>query len=73
MFLMFRLYRPDVLPVTDIGVRRALQLAHGLRRLAAPGYVERAGRKWKPFRSIACLYLWSALDLKLTPAELLSS
>jgi DNA-3-methyladenine glycosylase II len=63
MFLMFRLRRPDVLPINDAGVQRGLQLAHGLSKPAAPRYVERAGRRWAPFRSIACLYLWAALDL----------
>ena len=70
MFLMFRLRRQDVLPAADVGVRRGLQVAHGLGRIPAPGYVERAGRKWSPFRSIACLYLWAAVDLRLTPTEL---
>jgi len=65
MFLMFRLGRPDVLPAADLGIRKGLQLAHGLRNPAAPGHVERAGRRWAPYRSIACLYLWAALDLKL--------
>jgi len=69
MFLMFRLHRPDVLPTGDLGIRKGLQLAHGLRRPAAPGYVRRAGVRWAPYRSIACLYLWAALDLK-TPVAL---
>jgi DNA-3-methyladenine glycosylase II len=63
MFLMFRLRRLDVLPINDVGVQRGLQLAHGLSKPPAPRYVERAGRRWAPFRSIACLYLWAALDL----------
>jgi DNA-3-methyladenine glycosylase II len=62
MFLMFRLRRPDVLPTRDVGVQRGLQLAHGLRKPAAPGYIARAGKRWSPFRSLACLYLWAAVD-----------
>ncbi len=62
MFLMFRLHRPDVLPTVDVGIRRGLQMAHGLRQPAAPGYVSRAGRRWAPYRSLACLYLWAALE-----------
>ncbi len=63
MFLMFRLHREDVLPTGDLGIRKGLMLAHGLRREAAPGYVERAGKRWAPFRSVACLYLWAGLEL----------
>jgi len=63
MFLMFRLHRPDVLPTRDLGIQRGLQIAYGLRKPAAPGYVARAGKKWSPYRSIASLYLWAAVDL----------
>lgn len=63
MFLMFRLHREDVLPAGDLGVRKGLGLAHGLAREATPGYVAQAGERWAPFRSIACLYLWAALEL----------
>ena len=62
MFLMFRLHRPDVLPTIDVGIRRGLQMAHGLRKPAAPGYVSRSGSRWAPYRSLACLYLWAALE-----------
>lgn len=67
MFLMFRLRRPDVLPLHDIGIQRGLQIAHGLRKPAAPGYVARAGARWAPHRSLACLYLWAAVDLRVDP------
>lgn len=63
MFLMFRLRRPDVLPTADLGIRRGVQLAHGLEQLAAPGHVARVGRRWSPHCSLACLYLWAALDV----------
>jgi len=65
MFLMFRLRRPNVLPTGDLGIQKGLQLAHGLRNPAAPGYVKRAGARWAPHRSLACLYLWAALDQKV--------
>jgi len=67
MFLMFRLRRLDVLPLNDVGILRGLQIAHGLRRSPAPGYLARVGRRWQPHRSIACLYLWAAVDLNLSP------
>jgi len=63
MFLMFRLRRPDVLPELDLGVRKGVQLAYGLKRIAAPGYVRRQGLKWAPHRSLASRYLWRGVDL----------
>jgi DNA-3-methyladenine glycosylase II len=63
MYLMFRLGRYDILPTNDLGVQRGLQLAYGLRRPAAPNYVKRVGRRWAPYRSIACLYLWASVDM----------
>src|SRR5262249_21497735 len=64
MFLMFRLGRPDVLPSLDLGVRKGLSIAHGLKKVAAPGYVERVGAKWAPHRSLASLYLWRIVDVE---------
>ncbi|HEY0840641.1 MAG TPA: DNA-3-methyladenine glycosylase 2 family protein, partial [Vulgatibacter sp.] len=69
MFLMFRLGRPDVLPTGDLGIQKGLQFAHGLRRPAAPGYVKRAGSRWAPWQSLACLYLWAALDERIELAD----
>jgi len=63
MFLMFQLHRLDILPIHDLGIRRGLQLAYGLRKPAAPGYVARVGKKWAPYRSIASLYLWAAIEV----------
>ena len=65
MFLMFRLQRSDVLPVNDLGIQKGLQIAHGLKEPASPDYVKNAGACWTPYRSIACLYLWAAVDLKI--------
>ena len=65
MFLMFRLLRPDVLPEHDVGIQRGVQIAYGLRKPAAPAYILRVGMKWAPYRSLACLYLWAAVDLDL--------
>ncbi|AKU92538.1 DNA-3-methyladenine glycosylase family protein [Vulgatibacter incomptus] len=69
MFLMFRLHRPDVLATGDLGIQKGLQIAHCLKNPAAPGYVLRAGSRWAPHRSLACLYLWAALDLKVSLTE----
>ena len=61
MFLIFHLGRPDVLPVGDLGVRRAIQLAYGLDELPAPGEMERIAEPWRPHRSLASLFLWRSL------------
>jgi DNA-3-methyladenine glycosylase II len=62
MFLIFHLGRPDVLPVGDLGIRRAAQLAYGLDDLPGPAELERLAEPWRPWRSLACLYLWRSLD-----------
>jgi 3-methyladenine DNA glycosylase/8-oxoguanine DNA glycosylase len=62
MFLISTLGRPDVLPVTDLGIRKGLQLVYGMKRLPAYSTVERAGRAWSPYRSVASWYLWRMAD-----------
>ena len=62
MFLMFRLHRPDVLPVGDLGIVTAVQKAYGLRKRPTPDRLRKLGDAWKPYRSIACWYLWRSLD-----------
>jgi DNA-3-methyladenine glycosylase II len=64
MFLMFHLGRPDILPVGDQGIRRAIQVEYGLRKLPDPKRMEKIARPWRPYRTLACLYLWSSLDNK---------
>jgi DNA-3-methyladenine glycosylase II len=65
MFLIFHLGRPDVLPVGDLGIRRAVQAEYGLEELPAPGELERIADAWRPHRSLACLYLWRSLDQRV--------
>ena len=62
MFLMFRLHRPDVLPVGDLGIVKAVQRAYGLRKVPSPERLRRLGEPWRPYRSVACWYLWASLD-----------
>ena len=62
MFLMFRLHRPDVLPVGDLGIVKAVQRAYGLRKPPTPERLTRIGEPWRPYRSVACWYLWASLD-----------
>jgi DNA-3-methyladenine glycosylase II len=61
MFLMFSLNRLDVLPVDDLGIKKAVQLAYGLRRLPKAAMIRRIGRPWHPYETIACWYLWRSL------------
>ncbi|MGH7528150.1 MAG: DNA-3-methyladenine glycosylase family protein [Gemmatimonadales bacterium] len=63
MLLMFRLGRPDVLPLGDLGVRKGFALAFGRRRLPTPEAVRRRAERWRPYRSVASWYLWRALEL----------
>ncbi|WP_139374015.1 DNA-3-methyladenine glycosylase family protein [Enhydrobacter aerosaccus] len=63
MFLMFRLGRPDVLPLDDYSLRKAYAAAFGKRQLPAPRTLERHGEKWRPYRTVASWYLWRTLDL----------
>jgi DNA-3-methyladenine glycosylase II len=62
MFLMFHLRRPDILPVGDLGIRRAIMNAYGLRELPAPEEMERIAEPWRPHRTLACEFLWRSLD-----------
>jgi DNA-3-methyladenine glycosylase II len=66
MFLMFHLRRPDVLPVGDLGIRRAIKHNYGLDALPSPVEMERIAEPWRPYRTIACRFLWRSLDA--TPA-----
>ncbi len=63
MMLMFRLGRPDVLPVDDFGVRNGFRLAYGLRGMPTTRALAEYGARWAPFRSVAAWYLWRAVDL----------
>jgi DNA-3-methyladenine glycosylase II len=62
MFLIFHLGRPDVLPVGDLGIRRAVQSEYGLDELPDAAELERIAEPWRPHRSLASLYLWRSLD-----------
>ncbi len=62
MFLMFHLQRPDVLPVGDLGIRRAIQLRYGLAELPDAATIERIAEPWRPHRTLAARYLWRSLE-----------
>ncbi len=64
MFLMFRLHRPDVLPVGDLGIVNAVQRMYRLRQKPDPKRLLKLGEAWRPYRSVASWYLWQSLQLK---------
>jgi 3-methyladenine DNA glycosylase/8-oxoguanine DNA glycosylase len=63
MLLIFRLGRPDVLPLTDLGVQKGFGMTFRTRKLPAPSVMARRGERWRPYRSVASWYLWRALEL----------
>ena len=62
MFLIFHLNRPDVLPVGDLGIRRAVERAYGLTELPDADILLAIAAPWRPERTLACLYLWKSLE-----------
>lgn len=64
MFLIFRLHRPDVWPIGDLAIVKALQRFHGFRKVPKVKKLEKMGEAWRPYRSLAAWYLWASLSLK---------
>jgi DNA-3-methyladenine glycosylase II len=67
MFLMFALARPNVMPLSDLGIRNAVRKAYGLPELPKAAELLELSQKWHPYCSIACWYLWRSLE---QPAEI---
>jgi DNA-3-methyladenine glycosylase II len=63
MLLIFTLGRPDVLPVTDYGVRKGFALTYGWKELPQPKELREFGERWKPYRTTAAWYFWRSLEL----------
>jgi DNA-3-methyladenine glycosylase II len=63
MILMFRLGRPDVLPVDDLGIRKGAQIVDGLDAMPTPKELAARGETWGPYRTLAGMYLWRIADL----------
>lgn len=66
MFLIFALGRLDVMPTGDLGINMAICKAYGKRKIPKPKQILKLSEKWKPYRSLACWYLWRSVD---KPAE----
>ena len=62
MFLMFYLARPDVLPLADLGLQRAMRLHYNRGRSLSLARMTKIGAGWAPWRSVATWYLWRSLD-----------
>jgi len=62
MFLMFNLLRPNVLPLDDLGLQKAMRLSYFRGRKVTPARMRKLGETWQPYRSVATWYLWRSLD-----------
>jgi DNA-3-methyladenine glycosylase II len=62
MFLIFHLLRPDVLPVADLGLQRAMELHYNGGEALTRDEMRAIGEAWKPWSSVATWYLWRSLD-----------
>jgi DNA-3-methyladenine glycosylase II len=62
MFLIFRLGRPDVLPIHDLGVKKGWSVAYGKKQMPRPKELLKFGERWRPYRTVASWYMWRAFE-----------
>ncbi|MGO9452698.1 MAG: DNA-3-methyladenine glycosylase family protein [Candidatus Binataceae bacterium] len=62
MFLIFRLGRPDVLPIHDLGVKKGWSVAYGKKHMPAPRELLAFGERWRPWRTVASWYMWRVFE-----------
>jgi DNA-3-methyladenine glycosylase II len=62
MFLIFRLGRPDVLPIHDLGVKKGWSVAYGKKHMPRPAELLAFGERWRPYRTVASWYMWRAFE-----------
>ena len=62
MFLMFTLNRPDILPELDLGVKKGFKIYFKLNQLPSEDYMQKKAEKWRPYRTLACWYLWRLVE-----------
>jgi len=62
MFLIFRLGRPDVLPIHDLGVKKGWSVAYGKKHMPKPMELLEFGERWRPYRTVASWYMWRAFE-----------
>jgi 3-methyladenine DNA glycosylase/8-oxoguanine DNA glycosylase len=64
MLLIFRLGRPDVLPLDDYGVRKGFMATFKTRELPTKQQLLQRGERWRPYRSVASWYMWRAAEMQ---------
>src|SRR5713101_7708316 len=62
MFLIFRLGRPDVLPIHDLGVKKGWSVTYGKKHVPKPKELLAFGERWRPYRTVASWYMWRAFE-----------
>jgi len=62
MFLIFRLGRPDVLPIHDLGVKKGWSVTYGKKHMPKPAELLAFGEQWRPYRTVASWYMWRAFE-----------
>jgi len=62
MFLIFRLGRPDVLPIHDLGVKKGWSITYGKKHMPKPKQLLAFGERWRPYRTVASWYMWRAFE-----------
>ena len=62
MFLLFTLRRPDIFPVTDLGVQKGFQIFYSLDEIPTIDFMKQKADKWRPYRTIVTLHLWYAVE-----------
>ena len=62
MFLIFRLGRPDVLPIHDLGVKKGWAFTYGKKYMPTPKELLAFGERWRPYRTVASWYMWRACE-----------
>ncbi|CAN6582630.1 unnamed protein product [Malus baccata var. baccata] len=69
MFMINSLHRPDVLPINDLGIRKGVQLLYNLEELPRPSQMEQLCEKWRPYRSVATMYMWRFSESNGAPSS----
>ncbi|MBA93745.1 MAG: hypothetical protein CMG47_01600 [Candidatus Marinimicrobia bacterium] len=62
MFMMFTLCKTDILPIGDLGIKKAFKDLYNLKELPSESFMKEISLPWQPYRTIACCYLWMIVD-----------
>ena len=64
MFLMFAMGRPDIFSYGDLGIRKGIQKLYNMKKEPTEKQAAKIAEKWRPYRTVACRYIWKSLELK---------